>query len=147
MNKAISIILALFMVVSITACSENDVSTNGEGATNPKETVSIVEEGTSGESISEETAGKEEENDKAVWKEFLKEYEAWVDNYIAVLNKYKESPTDLSILSDYSKMIADLADWTERIEDVQDSIMDAEDAVEYSKEILRIAGKLAEAGQ
>lgn len=147
MKKAISIILALFIVASITACGVNDVSTSGDGTTDPKETVSVVEEGTSGESVSEETAGKEEKNDDAPWKKFLKEYEDWVDNYIAVLNKYKEDPTELSVLSDYSKMIADLADWTGRIEDVQDSIMDVDDAVEYSKEILRIAAKLADAGQ
>lgn len=147
MKKAISIILALFMVVSITACGVNDVSTNGEGTTDPKETVSVVDESTSGESVSEETAGKEEKNDDAAWKKFLEEYEAWVDDYIAILKKYKENPTDLSILSDYSKMIADMATWTEKIEEVQDSIMDAEDIVEYSQEILRIAGKLAEVGQ
>lgn len=147
MKKAISIILSLFMVVSISACGINNVSTNGEDTTNPDDTVSVVDKDASSESVDEETTAKEVKNDNAAWREFLEDYEAWVDDYIAVLKKYKEDPTDLSILSDYSKMIAELANWPKRIEEVQESIMDADDLAEYTKEILRIAGKLAEFGK
>ena len=75
----------------------------------------------------------------------IKEYEEWVDKYIAVVKKYNANPTDLSILSEYTSLVTELADWTERADDVSDSIEDIEDAAEYSAELMRIAAKLADA--
>ena len=83
--------------------------------------------------------------DDAEWKQFLKDYEAWVDDYIAIVKKYKENPTDMSILSDYTEMISEMTEWTERADEIELELEDTDAALEYSKEILRIAGKLAEA--
>ncbi len=78
------------------------------------------------------------------WKQFLKEYEEWVDNYIIIVKNYKNNPTDITILSDYMDMISKLSEWTERADDFKYELEDTSEAVEYSKELLRIAGKLAE---
>ena len=79
------------------------------------------------------------------WKQFLKDYEAWVDDYIAIVKKYKDNPTDMSILSDYTEMISDMTEWTERADEIELELKDTDAAEEYSKEILRIVGKLAKA--
>ena len=61
-----------------------------------------------------------------------------------VVKKQKENPTDMSILADYTKMLTDLTEWTEKADDIAESIEGTDDALEYSKEVLRIAGKLTE---
>ena len=42
---------------------------------------------------------------------FLIDYEDFMKDYIAVLKKYKTNPTDPSILSDYTKMVQQAAEW------------------------------------
>ena len=98
----------------------------------------------------DETASSETENDTttgddAEWKQFLKDYEAWVDDYIAIVKKYKDNPSDMTILSDYTEMVSEMADWTERADEIELELEDTSAAIEYSAELLRIAGKLAEA--
>lgn len=88
---------------------------------------------------------KDSSGDDAEWKQFLKDYEAWVDDYITIVKKYKDNPTDMSILSDYTEMVSEMADWTERADEIELELEDTDAALEYSTELLRIAGKLAEA--
>lgn len=83
-------------------------------------------------------------SDDANWKQFLKDYEAWVDDYIVVLKKYKENPTDTSILSDYSEMVSEMVDWSDKADEIELELENTDAALEYSAELLRIAGKLAE---
>lgn len=91
-------------------------------------------------SIPDNTASLNEE-----WRQFLKDYEKWVDDYIAIVKKYKDNPTDMSILSDYTEMVADLAEWSSRADEIELELEDTDAALEYSQELLRIAAKLAEA--
>ena len=79
------------------------------------------------------------------WKQFLKDYEAWVDDYIAIVKKYKDNPTDMSILTDYTNMVSEMADWAERADEIELELEDTDAALEYSSELLKIAAKLAEA--
>lgn len=79
------------------------------------------------------------------WKQFLKDYEVWVDDYIEIIKKYKVNPTDMSILSDYTKMASKAADWSARADEIELELKDTQEALEYSAELLRIAAKLAEA--
>lgn len=88
---------------------------------------------------------KKSSTDDAKWKQFLKDYEAWVDDYIAIVKKYKNNPTDMSILSDYTEMVSEMAEWSEKADEIELELEDTDEALEYSKEVLRIAGKLAEA--
>lgn len=85
----------------------------------------------------------ESNSSDAEWKQFLKDYEAWVDSYIAIYNKYKANPTDQSILSDYTKMVGEMTEWSEKADDIEDELEDTDAALEYSAELMRIASKLA----
>ena len=86
-----------------------------------------------------ESSGNEE------WRQFLKDYEAWVDDYITIVKKYKDNPTDMSVLTDYTNMVSEMADWAERADEIELELEDTDAALEYSAELLRIAAKLAEA--
>ena len=157
MGKIICLTLALLMVIGLAGCGGNDtednyVSTESNGETyEPEEdssisTESVVEESEPEEVSSVATESKETNNDSDEWKEFLKDYEEWVDDYIVIVKKYQENPADMSVLTDYSEMVSDLAEWTDKADGIEESIKNTEDALEYSKELLRIAGKLAEVG-
>ncbi len=143
MKKVIGIALMLLMLFAATACIDGDNATVDTTAIHAQVQADNVEEGTS------DTEANSQENSATVpeWKKFLEEYEKLVDDYIIMLKKYKDNPTDMSVLADYTKMVSDLASWTKRADDIQSSIQDTEDALEYSKEMLRIAQKLAEVGQ
>lgn len=80
------------------------------------------------------------------WRTFIKEYEEWVDEYIALLQKYKNNPTDTSILTDYTKMAAEMTDWTMRADEVKEELEDPDALAEFTKELLRISNKIASAG-
>ena len=106
----------------------------------------IPKENEDDESESEDATDIDKDtSNSANWKQFLKDYEAWVDDYIVILKKYKENPTDTSILSDYSEMVSELADWSDKADKIELELEDSDAALEYSAELLRIAGKLAEA--
>lgn len=84
------------------------------------------------------------ENTDTEWKEFLADYEAWVDDYIEIVKKYKENPADTSILSDYSAMLSEMSEWTEKADEIELELEDTNAAIEYSAELLRIVAKLSE---
>ena len=91
-------------------------------------------------------AETEETASTVEWRKFLEDYDAWVDDYIEILKKYKENPSDLSILSDYTDMMTELTEWTEETEAMEAELEDASptELAEYSAEILRIAEKISQ---
>ena len=77
------------------------------------------------------------------WKQFLKDYEEWVDSYVILLNKYKNNPSDLSILTDYIEQIEKLDEWSEKAEQVEIDLENDYDALkEYLEMLTRIIKKL-----
>jgi hypothetical protein len=77
----------------------------------------------------------------ADWRQLLKDYEKFMDAYIDVLKKYKENPADLSILSDYMNMMAELEEWTDKYDDMSDEFDDPAELAEFMKEWTRIYTK------
>lgn len=49
--------------------------------------------------------------------EFLEGYEEFMDDYIVVLKKYKDNPTDTSILSDYTSLMTEAQSWATKTKD------------------------------
>lgn len=91
-----------------------------------------------------EDVSGDDENADTEWKEFLTDYEAWVDDYIEIVKKYKENPADTSILSDYSAMLSEMSEWSEKADEIEIELEDTNAALEYSAELLRIVAKLSE---
>ena len=48
------------------------------------------------------------------FKEAMDSYEAFYDEYCKILKQYNENPTDISLLTKYSEMIAKLSDVDEK---------------------------------
>ena len=170
MKKTLAFLLTAIAVVSLYACgskeigeifgasSKNEtvekVDTVGKAATDTKAATSATTEAVTTTTVEAQTTTKAPDIttsvtppsiDNTAWKQFLKDYEAWVDSYIAIVSKYKANPTDVSIFSDYSKMISEMSDWSESADELDAQLQDTAAYLEYSSELIRIAGKIAEA--
>ncbi len=150
MKKCMVAILVFALAVSLVACGGgkssdkewddalDDYSEAMDALDNFAETVDNIEN---------EDSQEAEDEDVPEWEEFLREYENWVDDYITILKKYSSNPTDMSILSDYSRMASEMAEWTTKTEKVAEELENASpsEAMKYSAELARIAAKMAQA--
>ena len=95
----------------------------------------------------EDENNTETASEKIEWKQFLKDYENWMEKYIEILKKYKSNPSDATVLADYTEILKELSEWQSKAEMVQKELEEASPAevAEYSAEIIRIAGRIAEA--
>lgn len=82
------------------------------------------------------------------WKKFIKEYDAWVDDYIELVQKYSKNPTDPSLLQKYTKMAAEVATWAQKADKISKELQDSpEEAAKFAAELQKISLKLAKAAK
>ena len=79
------------------------------------------------------------------WRKFLKDYEAFVDSYIVIIDKMRKNPTDASILLDYTNLSAKAAEWTTKYDTISAELSDPNELAEYAKEWTKIYTKLLNA--
>ena len=137
MKKIMVILVVLSIVFSLTGCGGAKVPTSKD--TDDYNDASEVQNATLDTSNAETLSN----SNNTEWKQFIKDYNAWVDEYIKIVKKYKANPTDLSIMTDYTKMISEMTDWAERSEKLEEEL-DTTDALEFAAELAKIAQKLAE---
>ncbi len=84
----------------------------------------------------------------ADWRQFLDDYEDWVDSYIEFMKKYKENPTDATLISEYAEFVSGTAEWSEKAKQYEDGLKDMSpaDVGEYTKRIGEILQKFNELG-
>lgn len=69
--------------------------------------------------------------------DFLDEYEEFVNDYIAIVKKYKADPTDMSVLEDYQEMVEKATDMQKEAKNCKGS--------KYVKRVNQLNQKLAKA--
>ena len=141
MKRTLAIILSVALLFSFVGCAS---STDSKKTVLSSESTEVVDIATENSEVSTTT---EPSDEGAEWKQFLKEYEAWVDDYIALLKKYNKNPADMSILSDYMSMVSELTEWQSKTEEISAELENAsaKELAEYSAELARIAAKITEA--
>lgn len=82
--------------------------------------------------------------DNSDWHQFLNDYEAWVDSYISFMKKYKDNPSDIKLISEYSKFLSETTEWAEKSKTYEDKLkeMSTEELNEYMSTIARILEKI-----
>lgn len=96
-------------------------------------------------SMLEETPSIVEMPTNTEWKEWLEEYEAWVDNYIELSEKYAENPTDTTLMTEYLEALTEMVEWSEKADEVEMDLEDDPDALtEYLETLSRISQKLSQ---
>lgn len=79
---------------------------------------------------------------RAEFKEAMDAYEAFYDEYVAILQDYKKNPADLSILGKYSQMLLKLAEMDEKFEKWENSDLNSEELKYYLEVNTRVQQKL-----
>lgn len=79
------------------------------------------------------------------WRQFLVDYEEFVDSYIVIYEKYKNNPTDLTILKDYSNMLNKVSEFEDNYDVIFDEVEDLPEYTEFTNEWLRIHTKMIKA--
>lgn len=144
MKRILVLLMALTLMLMMTACGDEVDEPTGSSSNYASSELFFEDENDDTTKTNSTEVSSNDASDDG-WRDFLKEYEEWVDKYIAVIKKYKSNPSDMSILTEYTSLVTELAEWTEKADGLSDSIVDAEDAAEYPAELMRIAAKIADA--
>ena len=81
------------------------------------------------------------------FKEMMDSYEAFFDEYIAFMEKYKENPTDMSLLGELSDMITKESEMLKEMEGLDQSEMTEAELAYYLEVTGRIYEKLAKVAE
>lgn len=99
---------------------------------------------------SETTSTKEETSKDELSKDFkeaMDSYEKFMNEYVAFVKKYKENPSDLSLISDYATYMSKYADFVEDFEKWENEEMNASETAYYIDVQARVSKKLLEVAQ
>ena len=75
-------------------------------------------------------------------KAFLDSYERFVDEYVAFMRKYKQNPTDLSLLTEYADIMQKYSDFETAIDRYDSNSMSTADAAYYLEVTTRCTQKM-----
>lgn len=77
--------------------------------------------------------------------EFLDDFEAWADEYIALIEDYKENPSDTDILTDLTTIAEEGTDLMARMEELKDTIVTEEQSEEFAARAQAVQEKVEKA--
>ena len=155
----LSVIAVIMMVVSISGCGKKQNVPESTLSTNVSETTPATEktpstsapeatpttEETTSTSVPETTSEENAEQLSGIRPEFQKamdDYEAFFDEYCDILNQYAENPTDLTLLSKYTDMMARLSEMEQSFAEWEDEDLNTTELAYYLKVSARILEKL-----
>ena len=77
------------------------------------------------------------------WRQLIKDYESWVDDYATFMKKYKDADSSQlsSMMSDYTKLLSEMTEWSDKMEDMEDDLSGS-DLTEYLNALTRVTQKL-----
>lgn len=78
------------------------------------------------------------------FKEAMDSYEAFFDEYIEFMKKYKNDPTNLDYLTDYADYMAKYTDYIKKLEEIDEDSLSEADLIYYTEVNSRITKKLLE---
>lgn len=77
-------------------------------------------------------------------KEAIDSYESFFDDYVALMKKYKNNPSDLSLLSEYLDYMSKLSDMEQKFKAIENQDLTTEETMYYAEVTLRIEKKMLE---
>ncbi len=79
---------------------------------------------------------------EAEWRNFLKELEAWTEDYVELLEKTKNDSTDTEALNELLKKLGEAIEWENRAEEIKKELEGTAAAKEFEAEFEKILAKL-----
>jgi len=74
------------------------------------------------------------------WDSVLDDYESYVDDYVAIIKKQKENPTDMSIMTEYQELMQKGTEWSTKMSEMSSNF-----GTEQLSRMLEIQAKLSTA--
>ena len=153
MKKTLTCLLALALVMALTACGAENEGGFGNGFNTSWGSSVAGEEEKSPEELPEEDESKEEEKsqeeapaaDSGLRPEFkaaMDSYEAFYDDYCAFMEEYNRNPSDLKLLAEYADMMGKLSDMNEKFEEWEGEDLNDEELAYYVEVNSRVSRKL-----
>ena len=81
------------------------------------------------------------------FKDAMDSYEAFMDEYVSFMKKYKENPSDLSLLKDYTQYMSKATDMAKSFDRWESEEMNAAETAYYMEVQLRVNKKLLEVAE
>lgn len=81
------------------------------------------------------------------FKEMMDSYEAFFDEYIAFMKRYKDNPSDLGLLGEYADYMTKYSDYMGKLSAVDTDALSAADLAYYTEVHARILKKMADMGE
>ena len=131
------------MTVELRSPSKKETEAETEKTTE-KATEAPAEESSKTESKSESKAITDNDTVTPSFKEMMDSYEAFFDEYIDFMKKYKENPSDLSLISEYTEYLSKYSDYMSKLSAVDTDSLSAADLAYYTEVNARITKELAE---
>lgn len=138
MKKLLSVILILLLSLSLVACDLSNIE---------NETTDNIQNNShiSNETPSQTTEGKNDGLIDSEFKAAMDSYEEFFDEYVEIMKKYKENPSDMSILADYATYMGQYADMMQKFEKWENEDLNDAEMAYYLEVQTRISKKLLEA--
>ena len=162
MKKMFTVLLAILMVFTLVACSSRDeevqtqpTETATEALTIPETTASAETEVTEAPVSTEPPATTEPPAEETVtdaagegirpeFQEAMDAYESFFAEYCELLTQYKENPTDLELLTQYSEMSVKVVEMEEAFSKWENEELSNEELGYYLEVSGRVMQKLAD---
>ena len=154
MKKVLALFIVTLIVLTLAACGGNSAPAGQANEAENTQTADNADtraaDNAQAESEEEDSADKEAAADDTLnpaditdWKEYVKEYEARVDEFIEVYKQYKAAPLNAVIADKYEKYAKKVDEWTNGAQELIKKLT-LGDIEEFAAEIERIAQKTEE---
>ena len=163
MKKIIAVTLTLLLMLTLAGCSKDEPATIDEPAATATESETTTEDPSAVEESEETSSAETEDADDASdveepeessdsdsgllspeFKQTMDDYEAWFDHYCEVMQKYKENPSDLELLTEMTDLLSEETVMLDEMEKMDQSEMNAAELAYYLEVTARIEKKLLE---
>ncbi|MGI6200474.1 MAG: DUF6591 domain-containing protein [Christensenellales bacterium] len=94
-----------------------------------------------------QASGEQADGMRPAFQEAMDSYEAFMDEYVAIVQQYRENPNDMGLLSDYTAYMSKYADFVEDFEQWDDEEMNEAETAYYIEVQARVSKKLLDAAQ
>lgn len=157
MKKIIAVLLSFVIIFTLAACGstktnsspdENTVMDTSEEPTVSNDTNEAESKSAPDaqdaliENIHKSSDGTSGSDFDPDFRAVMGAYEEFIDEYVAFYEKYKASDSDLSMLTEYMKMMEKYAQWAEKMDTIDEDELSESDYIYYSEVMLRCSEKL-----
>ena len=143
MKKAISVCLLIAICLCMCACAAGNTPTaKQENVSDSQKNATTAE--TKSSPIIEETQKASTSGLRPEFKEAMDAYEAFYNEYCSFMLKFKENPSDISLILKYTEMLGELEQMSAAFDSWDEAEMNSEELQYYLEVSSRVMQKLLE---